>query len=475
MSAPPKVAVSDVKAALVARVGDSAVTTASEDLDAYTADTYWPALAATAAGTPLARPEIVVHPQSEEDVAAVVAIADEQGTPDVPWGGGSGTQGGALAVHGGIVIDLRSLDAVIAIDEVSMTVTAQAGKNGRELEAELNARGLMLPHYPASVEWATVGGYIAARGSGVLSTRYGKIEDLVLTLRVATPATGLIDTVRVPRHAVGPELTQLFVGSEGTLGVITRATLQLVPLPEARRFAAVAFPSVDAGVHAIRRALQAGHRPSVVRMYDEVATHLTFAPVVGEDLRGVYTVLAFEGEAEAAALEERRTLAIAAEAGAEILDPALGQRWWDRRYDFYHPPHQPELPAIWGTLDVVATYARIEAVYDALHKAVREPYADTGLELRMHLSHWYPWGTMIYGRFVVPDGGRDALALHDRIWEDGMTAALDAGGVMNDHHGVGIKLGPYMRRQHGGALDAIRLIKAALDPNDVMNPGKMGL
>ena len=110
MSATPKVAVSDVKAALVARVGDGAVTTASDDLDAYTADTYWPALAAAAAGTPLARPEIVVHPRTEEDVAAVVALADEQGTPVVPWGGGSGTQGGALAIHGGIVIDMRSLD-----------------------------------------------------------------------------------------------------------------------------------------------------------------------------------------------------------------------------------------------------------------------------------------------------------------------------------------------------------------------------
>jgi alkyldihydroxyacetonephosphate synthase len=468
MSATSKVAVADVKAALTAVVGADAVTTAPEQLDAYTADTYWPALAASAEGAPLARPEIVVRPRTEEDVAAVVASADAQRTPVVAWGGGSGTQGGALPINGGIVLDLRSLDRVLDVDETSMTVTAQAGVNGRRLESELNARGLMLPHYPASVEWATVGGYIAARGSGVLSTRYGKIEDLLLNLRVAAPATGLIETVEVPRHAVGPELTQLFVGSEGTLGVITRATLQIVPMPAERRFAAVAFPSVRAGIHAIRRALQAGHRPSVVRLYDEHATRLAFAPVVGEDLSGVYTVLAFEGEA-------RRTLEMAADAGGELLDPALGQRWWDRRYDFYHPPHQPELPAIWGTLDVVATYARVEAVYEALHKAVREPYAATGLELRMHFSHWYPWGTMIYGRFVVPDGGPDALELHDRIWEDGMTAALDAGGVMNDHHGVGMKLGPYMRRQHGGALDAMRQIKAALDPNNIMNPGKMGL
>src|SRR3954467_5102338 len=325
-------ALADVEAALSSALADGAVITAPAALDAYTADTYWPALHAKAAGAPIARPDVVVRPRTEEDVATVLAIAHELRVPVVPWGGGSGTQGGALATSGGIVIDLRSLAAVIEVDEVSLTVTVQAGQNGRELEAELNARGLMLPHYPASVEWATVGGYIAARGSGVLSTRYGKIEDLVLSLRVATPAGGLMETIEVPRHAMGPELTQLFVGSEGTLGVITRATLQILPLPAERRFAAVAFPTVGAGIGAIRRALQLGHRPSVVRMYDEEATRLTFAPVVGEDLSGVYTVLAFEGEPAAAELEERCTLELAVGAGAEVLDPALGERWWERRY-----------------------------------------------------------------------------------------------------------------------------------------------
>src|SRR3954469_1829832 len=244
---------SGVHAALTAALGGDGVSTAPERLDAFVADTYWPALHAAAAGNPIARPEVVVRPRTEEEVAAVVAIADAHRTPVVPWGGGSGTQGGCLPIHGGIVIDLTGLDEVIEIDEVSLTVTVQAGKNGRELEAELNARGLMLPHYPASVQWATVGGYIAARGSGVLSTRYGKIEDLLLSLRVATPAGGVMDTGGVPGQAVGPELTQLFVGSEGTLGVITRATLQLAPLPAERRFAAVAFPSIAAGTDAIRR------------------------------------------------------------------------------------------------------------------------------------------------------------------------------------------------------------------------------
>ena len=191
---------------------------------------------------------------------------------------------------------MRGLDRIVEIDERSLTVTAQAGVNGRELERVLNARGLMLPHYPASSEWATVGGYIAARGSGVLSTRYGKIEDLVLSLRVALPGGELIDTVSVPRHAVGPDLTQLFVGSEGTLGIITRATLEFVPLPSERRFAMLRFGSIDAGVEAFRATLAAGYRPSVIRMHNEEATRRALSPVVEESLDRVCAVVCFEGE-----------------------------------------------------------------------------------------------------------------------------------------------------------------------------------
>src|SRR3954449_3410417 len=256
----------ELEPALAAAVGPGNVHTADAQLDGYTADTDWPAIAARAAGTPLGRPDVVVVPRSEEDVAAVLRVAAAHEVPVVAWGGGSGTQGGAVPVNGGLVVDLRGLDRIVEVDERSHTVTAQAGVNGNVLEAALNERGLMLPHYPASSEWATVGGYIAARGSGVLSTRYGKIEDLVLSLRVALPSGELIDTVAVPRHAVGPDLTQLFVGSEGTLGIITRATLEIVPLPPERRFVMLRFPSIEAGVEGFRHALQAGHRPSVIRM-----------------------------------------------------------------------------------------------------------------------------------------------------------------------------------------------------------------
>src|SRR3954468_1936868 len=252
--------------ALAAVLGADSVHTSDAQLDAYTADTYWPAISARANGTPLGRPDVVAVPRTEDDVAAALRVAAAYNVPVVAWGGGSGTQGGSVPVHGGLVIDLRALDQIIEVDERSMCVTAQAGVNGRALEQALNARGLMLPHYPASSEWATVGGYVAARGSGVLSTRYGKIEDLVLSLRFVSPTGELCETIEVPRHSVGPDLTQLLIGSEGTLGVITRARIQLERLPDARLFSAVRFDSVADGVAAFRDVLQAGYRPSVIRL-----------------------------------------------------------------------------------------------------------------------------------------------------------------------------------------------------------------
>lgn len=462
--------------ALAALLGGDAVLTEDAQLDAYTADTYWPALHARAAGLPLGRPDVVAVPRREEDVAAVLRLASEHRVPVVAWGGGSGTQGGAVPISGGLVLDLRGLDTIVEIDEVSMTVTAQAGVNGDVLERALNERGLMLPHYPASSQWATVGGYVSARGSGVLSTRYGKIEDLIVSLRVALASGELIDSVSAPRHAVGPDFTQLFVGAEGTLGVITRATLEVVPLPAVRTFATLHFPSVEAGVTAFRTALARGIRPSVIRMYDEEATVRTLAPVVGEPLDGVCAIVVFEGgEPAVAAAERAATIELARLEGARELDPAFAETWWNRRYDFYKPPHHPELPSIWGTIDVVASYSDIHQVHSALQTAVRDRYAPQGLQLRMHFSHWYRWGTMIYARFLIPDGGPDALALHDRVWADGVTAVLAAGGVMNDHHGVGLKLAPFMHAQHGAGLQALRSIKSALDPLGIMNPGKLGL
>ncbi len=458
------------------RAAVGTATTDPAELARCSRDWSWPSFhaAQNGGGAPVA--DVVVRPTEDEEVASTLRAASARGVPVVPRGGGSGVMGAAVPHHGGVVVDLSDMDRVIEIDETSMTATVEAGLNGRAFEQLLNERGLSFPHFPASAEWASVGGYVAARGSGVLSSRYGKIEDQVLALRVVTPTGEVVDTVPVPRHAVGPELTQLFVGSEGTLGVITRVTVKLVAVPAHRRYEAVAMPSLESGLDALRQVMQRGVRPAVVRFYDDDATSGSLANVVGRPLQGPTALLMFEGEPEIADAEADVTLRLLAAAGGERLESELTHTWWQRRYDFYHPPHYPTLPAMWGTIDAVAPYGTVLGVYHAIRAALA-PFEASGLRLRTHFSHWYDWGTMVYPRFVIPDvsGHPDPVALYKEIWRAGVEAILDAGGVINDHHGVGATLAPYVERQWGAPAYATLLrVKRALDPANVMNPGKLG-
>lgn len=443
----------------------------------YQSDTYWLGQFERARGRPLGVPDLVVRPTTVEQVSAVLSLAHREGVPVVPWGAGSGSQGGAVAVDGGIVVDVRGLNSLLDVDDRSLTATVQAGMMNDAFEAALNRRGLTYPHYPASTSIATVGGYVACRGSGVLSTRYGKIEDIVVSLQVVLPDGTVVRTLPVPRHAVGPDLTQLFTGSEGTLGIITEMTVRIRPLPEARTFHALQFDDIHAGIDAGRGLVQAGVRPAVMRLYDRVAAGGSLGRVIGETLDRPTMVLMFEGPAELLDAEERIAMRLAAERGARAIDPRVSEHWWDHRYDFYAPPHMPELPAMWGTIEMVALYRDIDAIYDALRAEIPRRYEAHQLRLAIHLSHWYEWGTMLYGRFTLSEAPADpeeAARLHDRIWADAIDIALARGGVMNDHHGVGLKLGPYMRRQYGEAFTVLEAIKDALDPDGIMNPGKLG-
>jgi alkyldihydroxyacetonephosphate synthase len=443
----------------------------------YQTDTYWLGQLHRAYGHPLGSPDVVVRPTTVEQVSTVLQMANRERIPVVPWGAGSGSQGGAVAIAGGIMIDLRDLNRLLDIDERSLTATVQAGMMNSAFEAALNERGLTYPHYPASTTIATVGGYVACRGSGVLSTRYGKIEDLLLSLQVVLPNGEIIRTLPVPRHAVGPDLTQLFTGSEGTLGIITELTVRVQRLPETRSFHAIQFDDIHTGIDAGRRIIQAGVRPAVMRLYDQTAAGGSLGAVIGETLDRPTMVLLFEGPKEIATVEASAALRLAAGLGARSIDPLVAQHWWEHRYDFYVPPHTPELPAMWGTIEIVARYRDIDSIYDALRSEMLRRYADVNLWLAIHLSHWYDWGTMLYGRFIVPQPPADLTAaaeLHDRIWADAVDIALNRGGVMNDHHGVGLKLAPYMRRQYGTAFSVLEAIKQALDPKGIMNPGKLG-
>jgi alkyldihydroxyacetonephosphate synthase len=396
----------------------------------------------------------------------------------VPRAGGSGSQGGAVPDRGGIVLDTSGLDQIVELDERSQTVRVQGGVHGLELEEWLNERDYTFPHFPASVHLARVGGYLAAKGSGVLSTKYGKIEDLVMSMEVALASGELIRTLPVPRHSMGPDLNQIFIGSEGTLGVITEATLIVRPVPEARVFHAVAFSDIATGAEAIRKTLQGGWRPAVVRLHDEAATEANLSRVLGLDVSGVVAVLGFDGAASLVELEEREAIAGLAAAGGTDLGRELAEAWWENRYRIYYPPFRPELPQIWGTADIVATHERIVPAYEALRTHFADRYRAYDLRFTGHFSHWYSWGSMVYGRFVVdnpPDELDDAVALYDQIWRESSEVVLAAGAVLNDHHGVGLKLAGHVAAQWGAAWRVIEGLKRELDPAHILNPGKLGL
>ena len=459
-------------------VGREQVLTDPVDRLCYGVDVFWvPRLLIDRGETP-PTPELVVLPGTGTEVAAVVQLANRYHVPVVPWGGGSGSQGGIIPLEGGITIDLKRLCRIVEISETNGTVTAEAGINGFALECALNERGLTLPNYPASVHSATLGGYLAARGSGVISTKYGKAEDMVLSVQVVLPTGDLIRTLPFPTHAAGPGILQLFVGAEGSYGIVTEATMRVERLPETRRFHALMFDRLGDGLEAGRQIMLARLQPIVIRLYDEVSTVKVVKRTLGTDVTGgAYMVIGFDGSEAAVEFAERQALAIAASVGGCSLGREPAEDWWNRRFDFYFPPHAPDFPAMFGTLDTLTTFDRIERLYETKKERLERTFAEWGLVYYAHFSHWFPWGVMVYDRFHIEDPPADsfeALALHNDIWNLGARTSVECGGVLNEHHGVGLKLARLMREQYGPAFQVLEGLKHVLDPRMILNPGKMG-
>jgi alkyldihydroxyacetonephosphate synthase len=464
-----------IRSELVDAVGAEYVSADAADRLAHSIDYYWIPEMWHDRGRDNPQPDFIVHPGSAEEVARVLRIANQHRLPVTPWGGGSGSQGGALPMYRGIVLDMKRMNKVLSVDKESLTTTVETGIIAQHMEWELEKLGYSTMHQPASISCATVGGFLAHRGTGVLSTKYGKIEDMVMSLEVVTPRGEVINTLPVPRHASGPDLTQLLVGSEGTLGVITKATLKIHPLPQCRRFHAFLFKDMHqamlAGAEIMRRRL----RPCVIRLYDEAETARLIKRVLDIDRRGAYLVFGFDGDPAMVDLEMGQAIGICRKQQPEDLGPELGQTWWDHRYKFFYPPYMFHLPQAFGTLDTVATFANIEKVYWAMKNAVCADFPEAAFI--GHFSHWYEWGCMLYARFIVekpPSDPEEATLYYNRIWDLAIRAAIREGGVINEHHGVGLKLGRLMKDLYGPAFAVLADIKKTLDPNNIMNPGKMG-
>jgi alkyldihydroxyacetonephosphate synthase len=459
-------------------VGPGYVLTDEADRMIYGVDYMWIPRMWVDRGLVPPLPDIVVLPQTAAQVAAIVKIANVYRIPVVPWGGGSGSQGGIMPVYGGITMDLKRLNRLIEVNRESQTVTAQSGINGYELECALNRSGYTLPHIPASIHSATLGGYLACRGSGVLSTKYGKIEDIVLSSEVVLPEGDIIRTLPLPNHAAGPGILQLFIGAEGSYGIITEATLRIEKLPEERRFQAFLFGDFSKGLEAGKRIMLERLQPSVIRLYDEAETIKRIKKILGISLdRGAYMVLGYDGKKEIIDVQEKLAVGVCKELGAQRLSPELGWEWWNHRYTFYFPPYCLDFPWMFGTMDTLCTFDKMENLYWTKKKTLEEKYEKWNLEYFAHLSHWYPWGVMVYDRFIIqepPWDPEEALALHNEIWNVSVRTSIACGGVLNEHHGVGLKLARLMREQYGPAFKVLEGLKNSLDPANVLNPGKMG-
>jgi len=413
-------------------------------------------------------PACVVRPRSTAEVATAVRAAQRHAVAVVPYGGGSGVLGGAVPPAGSLVIDLRSMDRLLDVDETALLARAEAGLLGGEYERLVTARGYTTGHYPQSIERATLGGLVATRSAGQFSTKYGNIEDLLLGLEAVLPSGDTVRLAPVPRASTGPSLRELFLGCEGTLGIVTEVTLRIFPLPARRALASYGFASMAAGLDAIRRIVRVGWRPAVVRLYDATETARTFSQWAPGDTCLLLVVsegpdALVDGELAAVAAEARAATPL----GSAPVEHWLGHRNTVPSWDFFL-----DKELLVDTIEVAATWDRVTPLYDAVVASLQS--APGMVVASAHSSHSYAQGTNLYVTFVLkPDDFSRAEEAYLDAWTRVMEATLAGGGTIAHHHGIGRLRVPWLERELRDAYPVLRAIKRALDPAGIMNPGAL--
>ncbi|MDC5696922.1 FAD-binding oxidoreductase [Intrasporangium calvum] len=452
-------------------------------------------------------PDAVVVPGSAAQVAEVLRLCAEHRVAVVPFGGGTSVVGGvgagaevsgpdgvsARGRHRAVItLDLRRLTRVVAVDPTSRLATLEAGLRGPEIEQALHPHGLTLGHYPQSHQEATFGGYVATRSAGQASTGYGRVDEIVLGARVVTPRGELVLGGRAPASAAGPRLLDLVVGSEGTLGVITEATVRVAPLPTVKRHAAWFFPTFDAATEALRTLVHSvghGGMPDVCRLSDEDETrvNLTLAGAAGRRLlryaalRGTAApsllVLVWEGT-DGGEVRHRRAVAgrILSRCGGRRLPGEVARAW--ERTRFSGPYLRDELMdhrVLAETLETATTWDNLRSLHAAVTTAIRSALEVEGRRaiVMCHVSHVYAAGASLYYTFISTEAA-DPLAQ----WRSVKTAACDAivgaGGTITHHHAVGTDHRAYLAAEIGPlGVGLLQAVKDQLDPAGILNPGKL--
>ncbi|HEX3981269.1 MAG TPA: FAD-binding oxidoreductase [Acidimicrobiales bacterium] len=450
---------------------------------------WWPlAIGWATAGEVPARPSVVARPTDTAQVAAVLNLCNQANVPVTAAGGRSGVCGASVPVFGGVALDLCGLAGLGEVDGNSLVADLWAGTFGPDVESGLrDGHRLTLGHWPQSMDLSTVGGWLACRGAGQYSNRYGKIEDMVLGLEVVLADGSVVRTGgHGPRAATGPDLTQLFVGSEGTLGVITQGRFRVHTVPEGEERRAFGFPTFADGLDACRRILRRGASPAVLRLYDATESGRSF------DL-GETNVLIVLDEADPALVGA--TLAVVDDecAAADRLQVELVERWLGHRNDV------SALEPLWRSgivVDTVEVSARWGAL-PGLYRSVLDALAgvEGTLVASSHQSHAYTDGACLYFTFAGRPADANGIGIgsgsgrvgadtdlaqwveryYRQAWDRVTEATLDAGGAISHHHGIGINRSRFLATALGGGMGVLASLKRALDPNGILNPGKLGL
>lgn len=422
-------------------------------------------------------PDAVLRPGSHEDVANVLEYAQQHRIAIVPFGGGTSVTGGLVAAREGtagvISLDLSRMRRLLAIDTVSSTATLEPGLRGPEAEALLAERGLMLGHYPQSFEFATIGGFAATRSSGQSSAGYGRFDAMVVGLRVATPR-GEVRLGSSPSNAAGPDLRQVFLGSEGAYGVITAVTVRVRPVPEAKVYEGWRWPSFAAGADAMRTLAQSDLLPTVLRLSDESETAINLADpdaIGGEGAAGCLMITGYEGTPDAVAAKQAAVSAVLQSLGGTPLGAEPGRAWAEGRFNApYLRDSLLDVGVLVETLETVTFWSGREELY-ARVKTALEAELGEGTMVLCHISHVYPTGCSLYFTVATPAGEKPL-----ERWLAAKAAACEAivscGASITHHHAVGTDHRPYLAAEIGEiGVDVLRAVKTAVDPAGILNPG----
>jgi alkyldihydroxyacetonephosphate synthase len=467
----------------------------------HAAGRSYPDLLRLRAGIGLTAPDAVVYPAGHDEVAAVLAVCAQQKIAVVPFGGGTSVVGAIEALRGqctaAISLDLARLSGLHALDARSQLATFGAGTLGPDLERLLAEHDLTLGHFPQSFEFSTVGGWAATRSAGQASTGYGRIDELVVALRAATPS-GELSTLPVPASAAGPELRELLLGSEGVLGVITEVTLRVRPRPRHQRYDAYSLPGFAAGTEALRELEQAGAAPDVARLSDEDETRMSLAlashaaatrllraymnararrgrQAQDPDHRpaGCLTILGFDGDADQIAARRARARRILRRHGAV----ALAAAWVKGRFHgAYVRDELMSRGVLVDTLETATTWTGLTKLHRDIRSAITQALAARGTPavVMCHVSHLYPTGASLYFTFLARQQPGAALAQWQVAKQAASEAISQAGATITHHHAVGRDHAAWLPAEVGPlGIAALRAVKERLDPAGIMNPGKL--